>query len=116
MGKEKVQEILFFASPDPALGIGMIGVAVVLYLIQISKANSQPANIPVNVSGYKSFKIMVLYFLIIGVEFTLGVPYWFFLGTFSYIIYFSPLLSEIDKSEQFKKSYRKKPSEFGTEN
>jgi len=115
MGKEKIQEILFFTRPDPAFGIGMIGISIILYLIQMSKANSQPANIPINESGYKSFKIMVVYFLIIGVEFSFGVPYWFFIGTFAYIIYFSPLLSEIDKSEQFKKSYSKKSSEFGIE-
>jgi hypothetical protein len=115
MGKEKILDILFFASPDPGFGIGMIGVAIVLYFIQMSRANSRPANIPINESGYKSFKIMKLYFLIIGVEFAFGFPYWIFIGTFAYIIYFSPLLSEIDKSEQFKKSYSKKVSEFGAE-
>lgn len=115
MGKEKIQEILLFASPNPALGIGMIGFAVVLYFIQMSRANSRPANVPINESGYKSFKIWLLYFLIIGVEFTFGFPYWLFIGTFAYIIYFSPLLSELDKSEQFKKSYSKKSSELGTE-
>ncbi len=108
MGKEKILQILFFASPAPALGIIYIGVAVILYLIQMNKANSRPANTPINESGYKSFKIMVMWFLIGGIELTLGLPYWVFIGTFAYIIYFSPLVSEINKSEQFKKSYSKK--------
>jgi hypothetical protein len=107
MGNEKIQQILFFASPAPAVGTSMIVLAVILFFYQMSRVNSHPASIPVNESGYKSFKIMVIYLLIVGVEFTFGLPYWVFIGTFAYFIYFSSLFSEIDKSEQFKKSYRK---------
>jgi hypothetical protein len=107
MGKEKIQEILFFASPNPAVGLPMIVFAVILFFYQMSKANSQPAGIPINESSYKSFKIMTAWFLIGGVELTFGLPYWIFIGTFAYVIYLSPFLSELDKSERFKKSYRK---------
>jgi hypothetical protein len=107
MGKEKIEQILFSASPEPFLGLMLVGFAIFLFFYQLSKATSQPVNVPINVAAFKSFRLMALYFLVIGLECTFGLPVWLFLATVTYFIYFSPLVSELNKSEEFKKSQRK---------